>query len=286
MISKIDPNEICIDANIPRGLRRTNADKRRAVEMLLSDPECERWSDRQIAKHCAVQHQMVGTVRTAYLDESSRYGVGADTRLSESDRCSEASIFQNSPDPVPPPPTRTVTRNGVTYKMHTGNIGRRSASAPPGSPEKTGAAEAEAESPEEMERRIRKNVLDDLADGVFTSDPAHLQWLDALNSRRRDGALSRGLDDYVPNCRACRDNEGGDQPFKRSIALVPSEYTEGRDKADGPDVVFCPFCGENYGFVIKPLEEGHAAVVCHSCGAVGPFGAPAEAAKRRWNTRF
>ena len=51
-------------ANIGHGLRRTNADKRRAVEMILADADCaENWTDREIASHCAVSVSFVGAVR-------------------------------------------------------------------------------------------------------------------------------------------------------------------------------------------------------------------------------
>ena len=39
-----------IGSNATHGLRRTQADKRRAVENLLTDPEWARWSDRKIAR--------------------------------------------------------------------------------------------------------------------------------------------------------------------------------------------------------------------------------------------
>lgn len=43
-------------ANATHGLRRTNEDKRRAVTAMLTDPEWAKWSDRAIAKACAVDH--------------------------------------------------------------------------------------------------------------------------------------------------------------------------------------------------------------------------------------
>ena len=52
-------------ANVAHGLRRTNADKRRAVEMLLEDDEWRRNSDRWIATRCVVSHEMVRKVRRA-----------------------------------------------------------------------------------------------------------------------------------------------------------------------------------------------------------------------------
>lgn len=52
-------------ANASHGLRRSNADKRRAVLTLLSDPEWARWSDREIARRCRVDHGTVAELRRA-----------------------------------------------------------------------------------------------------------------------------------------------------------------------------------------------------------------------------
>lgn len=85
-----------VGANAVHGLRRTNEDKRRAVELLLTDPEWSRWSDRRIALQCGVDQKTVLRLRG---------------RLSE-----ELPQMAN--------PTRTVTRNGTTYQQDTTNIGR------------------------------------------------------------------------------------------------------------------------------------------------------------------
>jgi hypothetical protein len=50
-------------ANHNHGLRRTAADKRKAVIGMLSDIEWQDWSDREIAKHCRVSPMLVATVR-------------------------------------------------------------------------------------------------------------------------------------------------------------------------------------------------------------------------------
>lgn len=50
-------------ANKNHGHRRSNADKRRAVETMLSDEECVQWSDNRIAEHCGVSVNFVGDVR-------------------------------------------------------------------------------------------------------------------------------------------------------------------------------------------------------------------------------
>jgi hypothetical protein len=58
-----------IGANAAHGLRRTQADKRRAVEKLLSDPEWSSLSDRQLAKMARVDHKTVGAIRRELIGE-------------------------------------------------------------------------------------------------------------------------------------------------------------------------------------------------------------------------
>jgi uncharacterized small protein (DUF1192 family) len=79
-----------VGANGTHGVRRTNADKRRAVTMLLDDPEWVQWSDREIARQCSVGASLVADVRNAICTNNA-----------------------DSPAPAP----RTVTRNGTTYEQ-------------------------------------------------------------------------------------------------------------------------------------------------------------------------
>jgi ParB-like nuclease domain len=58
-----------IGANATHGLRRTQADKRRAVERLLTDPEWAAWSDRKIAQLAKVDHKTVGKIRRELTGE-------------------------------------------------------------------------------------------------------------------------------------------------------------------------------------------------------------------------
>jgi hypothetical protein len=89
-----------VGANTAHGLRRTNADKRRAVLALLTDKSWMKWSDRKIASQCAVSNRFVGNLR----EEISVNGSQIDS---------------------PAAAERTVERNGKTYEMQTGNIGKR-----------------------------------------------------------------------------------------------------------------------------------------------------------------
>ena len=83
-----------LKANATHGLRRTNADKRKAVETLLKDAEWATWSDRKIAEVCGVSHELARQVRGAICH------------------------------PLTDSPTRTVERNGKTYEQNTANIGK------------------------------------------------------------------------------------------------------------------------------------------------------------------
>ena len=52
-----------VGANAVHGQRRTNSDKRRAVETLLRDEEWSKWSGREIARRCGVHHSYVAKLR-------------------------------------------------------------------------------------------------------------------------------------------------------------------------------------------------------------------------------
>jgi protein gp37 len=90
--------------NQSHGLRRTNADKRRAVEAALAHSNARGKSDNEVARHCGVSQPLVSSMRPSYNDYK-----------------------------IEPPEVRTVTRNGATYAMNTGNIGRH-AEPPESSP--------------------------------------------------------------------------------------------------------------------------------------------------------
>lgn len=58
-------------ANAEHGLRRSNADKRRAVDTLLADPEWTLWSNRRIAKETQVSDVFVAECRDRLRDATS-----------------------------------------------------------------------------------------------------------------------------------------------------------------------------------------------------------------------
>lgn len=85
-----------VKANATHGLKRSNADKRKAVETMLADEEWRSWSDRKIAEACGVGNQLVGQVRASLCD-------------SHSEPATERSY---------------TTKHGTTAVMQTTNIGK------------------------------------------------------------------------------------------------------------------------------------------------------------------
>lgn len=59
-----------VGANGAHGLRRTNEDKRRAVETLLEDQEWSTWPQTKIAKACGVSREFVSRVASLTCDRS------------------------------------------------------------------------------------------------------------------------------------------------------------------------------------------------------------------------
>lgn len=59
-----------VGANNAHGLKRSKEDKRKAVLTLLNDFEWSMWSDREIARACAVSATFVGTVRESLGEET------------------------------------------------------------------------------------------------------------------------------------------------------------------------------------------------------------------------
>lgn len=91
-----------VGANSAHGLRRTNDDKRRAVETLVSDDEWGKWSDRDISRACGVSVSFVGAVRRPTVAERQQANrdKSAAKRV-ESDSAKSVASPQPTPEPEP-----------------------------------------------------------------------------------------------------------------------------------------------------------------------------------------
>lgn len=88
-----------LGSNADHGKRRTNADKRHVVELMLNDPEWSSWSDREIGERCKVDHKTVGGMRALSLGKSPVREVTKERTY--------------------------TTKHGTTATMRTGNIGKK-----------------------------------------------------------------------------------------------------------------------------------------------------------------
>ena len=91
--SRRDATLFAVAANHKHGLRRTNKDKRKAVEIVLADREWRKWSVNRIADLCHVSWDLVDEIRETHLPKA------------EDDE------------------ERLVERGGTTYKQKVGKRG-------------------------------------------------------------------------------------------------------------------------------------------------------------------
>lgn len=102
-----------VGVNSDHGLRRTNADKRRAVTTMLLDEEWGKWSQTKIAEHCRVSREYVSRVRAQLvIDHKIRDGIVE------------------------------VERGGTVFSMNTANIGQREKASDPDASAKDALAAA------------------------------------------------------------------------------------------------------------------------------------------------
>lgn len=66
--------EFAFGANSMHGLRRTNADKRHAVEMALKDPAFSKLSSQELADMCRVTKRTVNKIKNQQLSEDDSQG--------------------------------------------------------------------------------------------------------------------------------------------------------------------------------------------------------------------
>lgn len=135
-----------LSANSKHGLRRTNADKRKAVQTLLDDPEWSQWSSRDIAKQCAVGHALVDEIRKSSLAENP---------VSEGN------------------PRTYTTKHGTTATMQTANIGKQKPAEPDPAP-----APEEPPEPEYTPLDEAMDTIKDLQDALAIANAGDLSECD------------------------------------------------------------------------------------------------------------
>lgn len=116
-----------LGANATHGLKRSNADKRRAVMTLLQDQEWCKWTNTAIAQVCGVDETLVRTIKSELSsvkpkidDEALAKKCGVDVGVVSEARSQVESLAEE----------RTARRNGKTYTVNTSKIGSKTSTPP------------------------------------------------------------------------------------------------------------------------------------------------------------
>lgn len=121
-----DARVFAAGANATHGLRRTNEDKRKAVKIVLLEPQCMTWSDRMIAEHVHVSNHTVGNIRaklesTVKFSQSSKR-IGKDGRVINTSNIGRRTHLDEPAEPESTMRTnadgKTVNVRGFDFKAH------------------------------------------------------------------------------------------------------------------------------------------------------------------------
>lgn len=126
-----------VGVNADHGVRRTNADKRRAVLCLLNDGEWSGWANREIARRCKVAESTVRNIRGEIEGELSAQNAQIDEVSDSNIARDDVSVSaQNAQiDEQARPVTRKVERGGTVYEQRVSPKKRRTAQQPRPAPQ-------------------------------------------------------------------------------------------------------------------------------------------------------
>lgn len=110
-----------VGTNATHGLKRTNADKRRAVMTLLRDPEWATWANTAIAEACGVDETLVRTVKSELSSVKPKM---ADEALAKKNGVDVGTVLEAKSQVSSLPEKRTARRNGRSYTVKTSQIGK------------------------------------------------------------------------------------------------------------------------------------------------------------------
>ena len=119
--TRADAIKLALGCNVDHGLRRSNADKRHAVE--IASREFPNMSDRAIADVCKVSNTFVGEIRPAIAEELEAAKLAAEEAAKaaepkpevESGVNADTSKPTSKPKPAPKPAPKRVGKDGKKY---------------------------------------------------------------------------------------------------------------------------------------------------------------------------
>lgn len=189
-----------VGANTNHGLRRTNADKRKAVETLLNDEEWGAWSNNHIAKQCGVSLDLVNRARSSLTESLSE-------KPAEHNGAALATVASEKPA------KRTyTTKHGTVATMETANIGRARTDNEPepaaSKPKRSIAGEIDPEfqdyDPRDDDLAEARDTIDELAaQNEKLKDRIAIECMDATDQEKTDAHfLIEGLRKQVKTLEA------------------------------------------------------------------------------------
>ncbi len=233
-----------VGSNSKHGVRRTAADKRRSVEMLLARPEWAKWSNCEIGRRCNVSESLVRAVR----GELS-------LRLKRSETPAEAAGVTGNVSSEGNHGRTYTTRHGTTATMNTSNIGKGQRQAD-GSPADDAAAEP---TPTTLPAAV-------LRDGIGLAVPERLRTVFA-GVVEEIGQLQVAYRDIGRRLNKLAKGPGGEQ-VRRNLKMLVRDGRESFACTDlhnsllrllngKPHVAECPYCHDKH--------PGQYAPDCRAC---------------------
>ncbi len=201
-----------LGCNEAHGLPRTAADRHKAIRAALALPGNERISAGDLAKLCSVSKPLAAEIKKQLKQDEHQARQDAAPPASNGDGQQAAPAVE-----APKPDVVTVhKKDGSTYEMKTGNIGKGATGRPP---KKGGVKAAIADQAEkEAAQREPDEPLKDEAGAVVPEKLASV-W----DSGARFRAIAKLLDDCrkLPGVRRCRPGLLHDRRGRQGVQPVP-----------------------------------------------------------------
>jgi hypothetical protein len=215
-------------ANASHGLRRSNADKKKAVLRLLNSEKWSQGSDREIARHCKVSPPFVAKVRSEHLKEVTDAG--------QKDQA--ARISPTNASVVARDRRRSVTRGGITFGMNTAAIGSRPAKRSLGHnvEAKPFTSLAWSEAPEFERAKISNGIgLPGFVDAFKMNNPGFdtLNWAWAASGQAERQAFAKEHQEEINALAEARGSAIAGEPSETPTD-TPRQLCPGEDPLDIP----------------------------------------------------
>jgi len=214
-----------LGSNTAHGVRRTNEDKRYAVEVCLRHPELAKWSDRKIAETCAVSNRFVGSVREGLSVNGTQIGA-----------------------------SRLFERSGKTYSMKVDKAVAKLGAEGESPPESAaaGAPEESESEPEEEPAPGRDALGIPLPDGMAAVFAARDKFREAVGLVRRLNELLDAISKAPGGEHLARfemkytetRKDGKERPRYRNERLDALAFALKRQQ---PHASVCPHCFGKHG---------------------------------------